>query len=255
MKFRMLAIVFVVVCFNTAHNGFGAIDRQVVSSELGSVVLRIEWEFDFEPDSCLIVEEEIPNGWSLDEITPLNNDLKIREDLDMFAVAVDIGRSKSKSGGFEYRLIANFASFSDSISFHGEVLTMADENELHMPITGVRLYDGDGSERVQSEGDALKIIGVEITSEDSKEAMLLLFGTEPESENLQYSLQSDAVNAMSESSNPNTLAVDCKENLLSDSAWKCIHTSPPEQRVETPGCISITNEFVSGFYRIRVIDK
>jgi hypothetical protein len=226
------------------------INRSVTIVDSGHLQIEIDWSLSSQIDSGLIVEEKVPEDWSLDHFECGDAEAKVRQENSSLSVAVGVGRGIAREGSFVYRLKAVGDDDSDRVHFDGCGYAIKKSEVVQFQVEGLDYFligSGDGV----SGTDGLMLTEIVQSIKNDKRGLVLYLAVPDSTE------ETEALNSESGSSSlieDAVLKVEYKENLMNNDHWQCIHTNLPSDRVASPDCVEISDWDKPGFYRVRIED-
>ena len=219
-----------------AGDAEGGVVRSVSQGSGSTVGVTIAWNYVKSSESCLIIEELIPDGWVF-------GNLKVGELSGMrqvgrrLHIATGVNIALSPQGSLTYSLLPSAAAVRP-LQFAGVARTMQDTKRVSMPIGGAQSFvlPSEEATRVQ-----LMLTGIQSFLEMPSRGLRLEFALVPPPG---QTLESGAASRA-------TVYVDHTTGLVSAASWRCIFTSIPEARVNSPSAIDLPMGHRSGFYKLR----
>jgi hypothetical protein len=218
----------------------GEVTRSVSVADDNRVAVVIVWDLDAVPESCLIVEEQVPQGWALDGVSAGDSVLHTRLEGDRLRLATGVAPALASAGALTYWLVPESADPQVEMFFDGRATTMHNARQLSLLIGGASAFTPGGSG-----GDLLvRLTNLQPFDAVPEQGLRLEFAV---------GLSGEQAQPIVTMEDPPTLTVyvDYRASLTDGPSWLCIHTSAPGERVSAPGSIEFVQGGRSGFYRLR----
>lgn len=232
--------VFFAVWVDTAS---ATISRTIERVSEVRVAVRLDWSFAAEPQSGLIVEEAIPEGWLLQGADCGGMVPHIREEALSVAMATGIEAPLASSGSLTYWLHNPSVQTGDELHFDGTAYVIQGTEPVSLAVSGTSFFRID---TLEWEEKRLRLTEWSSASVDGEAGVSLSFVVDSTPVRAFGSEGEDGA------APANTIRVEYRSTLRGDEGWQCIHTSAPASRVDHPGSIYLPVEPDPGFYRLRL---
>lgn len=230
----------------------GQLVRSVSSIADSCLVVEIAWDFGALPESCLIIEERIPDGWMVDSVQTDRSGLRMRATGGALQAAIGVGAPRATQGLLTYTLVPEFRWESGVLYFGGVARTMRRAQPATYIVGGANAFDVPEQEPLNPEGRLhVRLTGLRMP-ENSSDA----FGPR-----LSYAIICEAegeegvVSGLDEFSETDVIHVEYAPSLLENTPWQCLYTSSVGERAQSPGVIQLPDEYPPGFFRMRLIRR
>lgn len=274
MLFRRLALVLILT--GTAGSGMAGVTRVITAATGNQISVRLAWSFDAGPSACLIVDEDVPAGWSLVEFQcTAGGDVKVRNSGASFSFAIGLQTAAASQGALTYLLEP--AANAAPLAISGACRTAFNTTDVTVKT---------GGDSVAPLAPPTTLTGFEIWAA----AMGLPAGADPLgdadadgfSNNAELIAQTDPLDAASRfrvtawhlapaaselnlswfGATNRTVLLDWRPLGGSAADWRCIWTSTPPDRAARSlaapaGCVVSEKPPITpqpGFYRLRVAE-
>ncbi len=234
----------VAILFALPMMAFADVHRSVDVTDDDRIAVELSWFFDGAPDACLIVEERIPLGWIVDEVESSVGDPKMRRDDDRLRLATGVNQGLPAEGRVIYRLVPVGRFPSDrELQFEGVARTIRGTSRIEMPVDGDQVFEIPAD---AFPAPALRLTDFEAADERSQRGIRLGFMIDVPSTSSRRTVSANTAESQS------TVYVDYRESLAGDVPWRCVYTSAPMDRLNSPGSIFLPPDSQPGFYRLRI---
>jgi hypothetical protein len=265
----VLALAFIALF---SCRGYAGVTRSIQATDDRRVEVTVHWAFAEPFDACLMLNEQLPTGWTFDAVASADTDVHARIDADRFTMAVGVFQPLPLNGALSYWLRPDDPNEPDTLDFAGQGRSMRGVQRLNLPLLQGEhtfAWSPPAPPAGPNAQLALRVTRIQLTPPDAggepdasgfgpmaqplaESGLRMGFVVEtldpddPEADPAPLTLLTAGTDAAYR------LVIEYRPSLTEGPEWVGIYTGAPMTQLESQGEIILPPGHQPGFYRLRL---